>query len=642
MPLLGVNNLKKSFVTRVLFEGISFDVEYGDHIGFVGVNGCGKSTLFRMILGEEPADEGYISISSEAKIGSMQQTVSNDSLPLYDYTLEVFSGLIRAEEELDRIASTIAETGIADERILDRQQRLHDRYYDNGGATYRARTRSTLLGLGFTDDELSRPMSTFSGGQRNKAQLARLLLSDANLLLLDEPTNHLDISSIEWLENFLSAYRGAFIVISHDRYFLDKVTNRTIEMKDRRLYISRGNYSRHIELRSTARELEMREYLRKKKEIRRIEGMVEQQRRWGQAHNFITAASKQKQADRIRETLVEPERDSASIHFHFEAKEMSGNDVLVAKQLSKSFDGKPVFKNVDLLIKKGEKVFILGDNGCGKTTLLNILAGRLRATSGSFYLGAHVEAAYYEQTLGSFDPNNTVLREVWDRYYTTISHKDICNALAAFLFRGDDVNKQLGLLSGGELARVQLLKLMLTKCNLLLLDEPTNHLDIASREALESALDEYNGTMVIVTHDRYLVNRLADRIFHMTADGLEEYIGSYDDYIEALSKKQQNAADSEKNLSKNALDYRDRKLAQSLINRAKGEAERCEKAVVKAEAELEQLDHELASPAASSDYKKAIELSAKADKLRGELENLYKKWEEAEARLAELTGSGND
>ncbi|MBQ1684895.1 MAG: ABC-F family ATP-binding cassette domain-containing protein [Clostridia bacterium] len=642
MPLLGINNLKKSFVTRVLFEGISFDVEYGDHIGFVGVNGCGKSTLFRMILGEEPADEGYISISSEAKIGSMQQTVSNDSLPLYDYTLEVFSGLIRAEEELDRIASTIAETGIADERILDRQQRLHDRYYDNGGATYRARTRSTLLGLGFTDDELSRPMSTFSGGQRNKAQLARLLLSDANLLLLDEPTNHLDISSIEWLENFLSAYRGAFIVISHDRYFLDKVTNRTIEMKDRRLYISRGNYSRHIELRSTARELEMREYLRKKKEIRRIEGMVEQQRRWGQAHNFITAASKQKQADRIRETLVEPERDSASIHFHFEAKEMSGNDVLVAKQLSKSFDGKPVFKNVDLLIKKGEKVFILGDNGCGKTTLLNILAGRLRATSGSFYLGAHVEAAYYEQTLGSFDPNNTVLREVWDRYYTTISHKDICNALAAFLFRGDDVNKQLGLLSGGELARVQLLKLMLTKCNLLLLDEPTNHLDIASREALESALDEYNGTMVIVTHDRYLVNRLADRIFHMTADGLEEYIGSYDDYIEALSKKQQNAADSEKNLSKNALDYRDRKLAQSLINRAKGEAERCEKAVVKAEAELEQLDHELASPAASSDYKKAIELSAKADKLRVELENLYKKWEEAEARLAELTGSGND
>lgn len=642
MPLLVINSLKKSFVTRVLFEDISFDVEYGDHIGFVGVNGCGKSTLFRMILGEEPADEGFISISSDAKIGSMQQTVSNEQLSLYDYTLEVFSELIRAEKELDEIADEIAEKGDASESILARQQRLHDRYFDLGGATYRARTRSTLLGLGFTDEELSRPMVTFSGGQRNKAQLARLLLSDANLLLLDEPTNHLDISAIEWLENFLSSYKGSFIVISHDRYFLDKVTNRTIEMKDRRLYISRGNYSRHIELRSTARELEMREYLRKKKEIKRIEGIVEQQRRWGQQHNFVTAASKQKQADRIRETLVEPERDSASIHFRFEAKEVSGNDVLVAKKLSKSFDGKPVFKDVDLLVKKGEKVFILGDNGCGKTTLLNILAGRLRATSGSFYLGAHVEPAYYEQTLTEFDPHNTVLREVWDRYYTTISHKDICNALAAFLFRGDDINKELGMLSGGELARVQLLKLMLTKSNLLLLDEPTNHLDIASREALEYALDEYNGTMLIVTHDRYLVNRLADRIFHMDENGLEEYIGSYDDYIEALSRKQQSAADAEKNLSQNAQDYRERKLAQSLINRARGEAERCEKAVSKAEEEIEKLDRELASPAASSDYKKAIELSAKADKLRSELEDLYKKWEAAEARLAELGGSGDE
>ncbi|MBR0135301.1 MAG: ABC-F family ATP-binding cassette domain-containing protein, partial [Clostridia bacterium] len=530
----------------------------------------------------------------------------------------------------------ITAAGTADDRLLLKQQRLHDSYYDNGGATYRARTRSTLLGLGFTEDELKRSMNTFSGGQRNKAQLARLLLSDANLLLLDEPTNHLDISSIEWLEGFLSAYRGSFIVISHDRYFLDKVTNKTIELKDQRLYTSRGNYSRHIELRSTARELEMRQYLRKKKEIKRIEGIVEQQRRWGQAHNFITAASKQKQADRIKETLVEPERDSASIHFHFNAKEVSGNDVLVAKGLAKAFDGKPVFKDVDMLIKKGEKIFLLGDNGCGKTTLLNIFAGRLRATSGSFYLGAHVEPAYYEQTLTNFDPDNTVLHEVWDRYYTTISHKDICNALAAFLFRGDDINKPLSLLSGGELARVQLLKLMLTKANLLLLDEPTNHLDIASREALESALEEYNGTMLIVTHDRYLVNRLADRILHMTPDGLEEYIGGYDDYLEALARKQQ-VAEDDKTVSKNAANYFERKQQQSLINRAKGELERCERAVAKAESELATFEKELASPAASSDYKKAIELSARADKLRSELENLYKKWENAEAALQKLS-----
>ena len=458
-------------------------------------------------------------------------------------------------------------------------------------------------------------------------------------MLLDEPTNHLDISAIEWLENFLSAYRGSFIVISHDRYFLDKVTNRTMELKDRRLFISKGNYSRHLELRSTARELEMRQYLRTKKEIKRIEGIVEQQRRWGQERNFITAASKQKQADRLKATLVEPERDSASIHFHFEAKEVGGNDVLAAKKLAKSFDGKLVFRNVDMLIKKGEKVFLLGDNGCGKTTLLNILAGRIRPTEGGYYLGSHVEEAYYEQTMTSLDPEATVLREVWDRYYTTISHKDICNALAAFLFRGDEIEKQIKLLSGGEAARVQLLKLMLTKANLLLLDEPTNHLDIASREALEAALEGYNGTMLIVTHDRYLVNRLADRILHMTPNGLQEYIGGYDDYIAAVNESRAQADEQKRTQSRNALDYRERKQQQSILNRAKGEAARCEAAVSKAEAELDEINEELAKPYIASDYKKACELSERAAEKRQQIDELYKKWEAAEERLAELTSA---
>mgnify|MGYP000523750078 FL=1 len=625
MPLLTVHNLKKSFVTRVLFENVSFEVESGDHIGFVGVNGCGKSTLFRILLGEEQADEGTVNIPGGTKIGSMNQNVSAEVCSLFDYVLQVFSELSAIEAETDRINSEIAAAGgDVDPKLIERQHALNEKYWADGGSTYRARTRSTLLGLGFTEDELSRSINSFSGGQRNKAQLAKLLLSDANLLLLDEPTNHLDISAIEWLENFLSAYRGSFIVISHDRYFLDKVTNRTMELKDRRLFISKGNYSRHLELRSTARELEMRQYLRTKKEIKRIEGIVEQQRRWGQERNFITAASKQKQADRLKATLVEPERDSASIHFHFEAKEVGGNDVLAAKKLAKSFDGKLVFRNVDMLIKKGEKVFLLGDNGCGKTTLLNILAGRIRPTEGSYYLGSHVEEAYYEQTMTSLDPEATVLREVWDRYYTTISHKDICNALAAFLFRGDEIEKQIKLLSGGEAARVQLLKLMLTKANLLLLDEPTNHLDIASREALEAALEGYNGTMLIVTHDRYLVNRLADRILHMTPNGLQEYIGGYDDYIAAVNESRAQADEQKRTQSRNALDYRERKQQQSILNRAKGEAARCEAAVSKAEAELDEINEELAKPYIASDTKRLANFLKKLQKKGSRLMNFIR------------------
>ena len=637
MPVLAVNNLKKSFVTRVLFEGLSFEVEANDHVGFIGVNGTGKTTLFSIIEGREPYDEGMVALGKGVTIGSMAQTAGESGDSLYDYVLSVFSELIKTESELDRVNDALLYSG-ADEKLIEKQHRLREAFEDGGGLTYRARTRSTLLGLGFEEAELNKPFTVFSGGQRNKAQLARVLLSGANLLLLDEPTNHLDIKSIEWLEDYLSSYRGAFIVISHDRYFLDRVTNKTMELKNQRLYVSKGNYSRHMELRSTARELEMRKYLRTVKEIKRIEGMVEQQKRWGQEHNFVTAAHKQKAADRLKETLVEPERDPASIHFRLPARDGGGNDVVIAKGLAKNFGDKNVFSGLDLLFKKGEKVFILGDNGCGKTTLLNIIAGRMRPSAGVCTLGAHIEAAYYEQTMTGLDPENTVLEEVWDKYYNTIPRRDIMNMLGAFLFRGEEVEKKIGMLSGGEMARVQLLKLMLTRANLLLLDEPTNHLDIPSREALENALDEYNGTVMIVTHDRYLVNRLADRIFHMTENGLTEYVGGYDDYLEALREQEENApAQAEKPLSQNAIDYKEKKALKSELGRARNAAARAEKAVAEKEAELESLNRELESPAVSSDYKKAGEISKKADAVRQTIEKLYSEWERAEERLKELS-----
>ncbi len=637
MPLLAVNNLKKTFVTRLLFDGVSFEVNAGDRIGFIGVNGCGKSTLFRILTGQESYDGGSLYIGHGTVIGTMEQAVTDESVTLYDYTLEVFDGLMQTEAELDAINSRLAESPNDVDALIGRQNRLQERFIDGGGLTFRARTRSALIGLGFTEDELDKSVRLFSGGQRNKAQLARLLLSGANLLLLDEPTNHLDVRAIEWLEEYLVSYRGAFIVISHDRYFLDKVTNRTIELKDCRLYASSCNYSRHMELRSSARELELRQYRRAQKEIKRIEGMIEQQRRWGQERNFVTAAHKQKAADRLRATLKEPERDPASIHFTFSAKEGGGNDVIVVKDLSKSFDGRVIFSGVDMLVKRGEKVFLLGDNGCGKTTLLNILAGRMRATSGIHYLGAHIEAAYYEQTMASLNPDNTVLNEVWDKYFNTISHRDIRNALGAFLFRGDDVEKRIGQLSGGELARVQLLKLMLTRANLLLLDEPTNHLDIASREALEAALEEYNGTILIVTHDRYLVNRLADRILHMDASGLTEYIGGYDDYAAAIREKRSvSVSQTAQAPSANAVEYRERKALQSELTRAKTALSRCEKRIAEAEEELEDISSRLAQPEIASDYIRASELSEQADAVTAELETLYADWEAAAERLAQL------
>ena len=641
MPLLAVNGLKKSFVTRLLFEDVSFEVAEGDHIGLIGVNGCGKSTLFAILAGREGYDEGMISFGRGAVLGTTDQSVAEGEVSLYDYVLEVFSPLLSIEEELDRINDELS-SGSVDEKLIERQHTLRERYEDEGGLTFRARTRSALIGLGFTEDELKKSIGLFSGGQRNKAQLARVLLGGANLLLLDEPTNHLDIHSIEWLEDFLCSYKGAFIVISHDRYFLDRVTNKTIELKDCRIYQSKGNYSRHMELRSTARELQMRQYLRTMKEIKRIEGMVEQQRRWGQEHNYVTAFHKQKAADRLKETLVEPERDPASIHFKFSCREGGGNDAVVAKGLAKSFDGKEVFEGLDMLVKKGEKAFILGDNGCGKTTLLNILAGKLRPSAGICYLGAHTEAAYYEQTMTGLDPDNTVLQEVWDKYFNVISHKDIRNALGAFLFRGDEVEKKIGMLSGGELARVQLLKLMLTRANLLLLDEPTNHLDIPSREALEQALDEYNGTMLIVTHDRYLVNRLADRIFHMTAHGLTEYIGGYDDYLAALrAESEQKAEEKTAPVSSAAREYWDKKAAKSELNKAKSAVSRVEKSVAEAEEELDKVNTLLARPDIAANYVKAGELSKQADGIRRRLEELYASWEAAEKRLSELEGEEN-
>ncbi len=637
MPIISVHDLKKVFVERVLFENVSFEIGERDRVGFVGVNGSGKTTLFRMLSGVETADEGAVYRSRGARIMTMEQYIRDTSETVYDATLHAFDALLDLEGELERVNAELAGAD-GDEltRLVKRQHELNEKYEDGGGLTFKSRTRATLLGLGFTEAELDKPLDKMSGGQRNKAQLAGVLLSGADLLLLDEPTNHLDLDAITWLEEFLKSYQGAYIVISHDRYFLDAVTTRTMELKNTHFYMTDGNYSRHAQLMEGEQEFLRRKYARTQKEIARIERIIDQQRRFGQERNFITIASKQKQVSRLKTTLVAPERDTASIHFRFHANAVSGNDVIVAKRLAKAYNGKTVFKNAELLIKKGERVFLLGANGCGKTTLLRILLHRERPDEGECYLGANVQVGYYEQNLPVLHPDFTPVDEVRE-LYPRMDDTEIRNALGAFLFRGDDVFKPMKLLSGGEKARVQLLKLMLSGANLLLLDEPTNHLDIASREALEAALEDYEGSMLIVTHDRYLVERLADRVLEMHEDGVEEYLGGYEDYLAEKEQRHAAAPAREKARSAFAEDYKAKKERQGAVNRASGELKRAEERVAAAEGEIAALEQKLASDAVATDYVKAGEVNAALEQKRAQLDTLYREWEQAEKTLDELT-----
>lgn len=637
MIVLSGNDISVSFGGETLFHDVNFRLEENGRAGLVGVNGCGKTTLMHVINGRQEAETGGISKAAGIKLGCMEQyVIRDDNITLYDEVLEIFRPLIDAENELADIAVAI-DTGDHSEQTLSRQMQLQERFEREGGLTYKSMTCSALVGLGFSEDDFNKPISVMSGGQKSKAQLAKLLLSGSNILLLDEPTNHLDITACEWLEKFLTEYKGAYIVISHDRYFLDKVTDTTFEMENRTLREYKGNYTRYLELKAEAREAQQRVYDRTVKEINRIEGIVEQQKRWGQEHNFITAASKQKQADRLKETLEKPEDLPEAIKFTFRAKEGGANDVLIAKGLSKSFDGTAVFTNAELDIKKNTTTFILGKNGCGKTTLLKILTGEYQADSGEYKYGNNIQFGYYDQAQTDLDPSKTVIDEVWDRY-PGMTQTQVRSALAQFLFKGDDVFKNVGKLSGGEKARVSLLKLMLSKANMLLLDEPTNHLDIHSREALENALASYGGTLLIVSHDRYLINKLADRIVWLGKTGTVNIDGNYDRYIELKEAKAQSeqavqvkAAEGKKN------DYKERKERESTLRKLSGALKRCEQAIDEIGLKTAELAQQMSQPEIATDYEKTSALAQEIEALKEKEEALTAEWMELSEQIEAFT-----
>lgn len=637
MIVLSGNDISVSFGGETLFHDVNFRLEENGRAGLVGVNGCGKTTLMHVINGRQEAETGGISKAAGIKLGCMEQyVIRDDNITLYDEVLEIFRPLIDAENELADIAVAI-DTGDHSEQTLSRQMQLQERFEREGGLTYKSMTCSALVGLGFSEDDFNKPISVMSGGQKSKAQLAKLLLSGSNILLLDEPTNHLDITACEWLEKFLTEYKGAYIVISHDRYFLDKVTDTTFEMENRTLREYKGNYTRYLELKAEAREAQQRVYDRTVKEINRIEGIVEQQKRWGQEHNFITAASKQKQADRLKETLEKPEDLPEAIKFTFRAKEGGANDVLTAKGLSKSFDGTAVFTNAELDIKKNTTTFILGENGCGKTTLLKILMGEYQADSGEYKFGNNIQFGYYDQAQTDLDPSKTVIDEVWDRY-PGMTQTQVRSALAQFLFKGDDVFKNVGKLSGGEKARVSLLKLMLSKANMLLLDEPTNHLDIHSREALENALASYGGTLLIVSHDRYLINKLADRIVWLGKTGTVNIDGNYDRYIELKEAKAQSeqavqvkAAEGKKN------DYKERKEREITLRKLSGALKRCEQAIDEIGLKTAELAQQMSQPEIATDYEKTSALAQEIEALKEKEEALTAEWMELSEQIEAFT-----
>lgn len=634
MPALSVRNLTMTFIERNLFTDVSFDVEERDKVGFIGANGVGKTTLFKILNGEISPVSGTVTFSKNVRPGYMEQhACNNPRADVYHELLSVFDYLSDMETEISALAHQIDNRSGNLDELVERQTMLIEQFERAGGLTYKSRTRSALLGLGFSENDFTMPVGNLSGGQRSKLCLAKLLLSQSNMLLLDEPTNHLDIDAIAWLEGFLRDFKGAMIIISHDRYFLDNVTNKTIELEHNRAMAYKGSYSEFVKKKESVNESLKNKYEHDLKEIKRIEGIVEQQKRWGQAHNFITAASKQKEADRIKDGLVAPESELETMRMHFEPRCESGNDVLICKNLAKSFDDKQLFKNVDIHIRKGERVFIIGGNGCGKTTLFRILTGKTPMNSGEYDYGANVEIGYFDQMQQNLDLSKTALDEVWDTF-PNMTQTEVRSALASFLFKGDEVFKPLSKMSGGERARVSLLKLMLKGSNFLLLDEPTNHLDASSREELEKTLLDYSGTMLIVSHDRYFINKIADRILLLTNNGVKEYLGNYDYYLERTTAEKSGAVPTE-----NKKDKKEKTQNDYFLQKQKQSEERKRQTKLKkAEAEIERLDEEIAktqellsSEEVAADYEKLMELSKLLEDLQKQQEEQYEIWEELES-----------
>ena len=630
--ILSCNNISKSFGTDVIIKSCSFNIEDHEKAAIVGINGAGKSTLLKIITGIEPADTGLVTLAKDKTLGylSQQQNLNSDNT-IYDELLSVKQYILDMEAQLRSIENQMKSADdTALETLMKKYSDLNHEFELNNGYAYKSEITGVLKGLGFAEEDFTLNVNTLSGGQKTRVALGRLLLSKPDIILLDEPTNHLDMESISWLENYLLNYSGAVLIVAHDRYFLDKIVSKIIELDNGNATVFSGNYTDYASKKAILRNMQLKEYLNQQREIKHQEEVITKLKQFNREKSIKRAESREKMLNKM-EFVDKPEILNDKMDIKLEPNVISGNDVLTVDNLTKGFDGTVLFDNICFQIKRGERVALIGSNGTGKTTILKLINGIIPADSGSIYLGAKVNIGYYDQEHHVLDPDKTIFDEIRDAY-PDLNNTQIRNTLAAFLFTNEDVFKYIKDLSGGERGRVSLAKLMLSNANFLILDEPTNHLDITSKEILENALNSYTGTVLFVSHDRYFINSTATRIIELANKTVVNYIGNYDYYLEKKdilgAKPITNNTSKSSSSAISKLNWQEEKVKQAQQKKIKNEIKRTEERTALIEAEIEELDNMYADPAISSDTAKLMEIHTRKEALSKELDELYDKWGE--------------
>lgn len=627
MPILSLTNIKKSYIDEETIKDANLIVEDKDKIGLIGINGSGKSTLFNIITENLSYDDGEIFRKKDLKIAYLEQQLSlHQEGSIYDNCLSIFKDLIELEKNLRKQEHIIAENPDNLDEELVKYQRLQDEFHKRDGYSYNSKIRGTLIGLGFSEEDFTKDISTLSGGQKSRVALAMLLLEDADLLLLDEPTNHLDIDAISWLEKYLKDIDKAIIVISHDRYFLNNIVSKIVLLENGATKTYKGNYDNYMRQRKKDFEVLKRQYEDQQKEIKRQEEIIKRYMNLGRDRFIKQGKSRKKMLDKMQK--IDMPSSNKKTKLSFTPKKTSGRDVLEIKDLSKSFGDHLVFHDLNAFVYKNDKIGLIGPNGVGKSTLFKIIAKEIQETSGEVKIGSNVDIAFFYQELDNLSLDKTVMDEIWDEF-PKLEHFQIRKYLAEFLFVGDDIFKSVEELSGGERGRLSLLKIMLKGANFLVLDEPTNHLDIDSKEILEDALLKYEGTVLSISHDRYFLNKTVDKIFEMKEDGINTFLGNYDYYLEKTSDSEPEEENfkTRTEIEKEKREEREERKKNKLLRKKK---EKVEKEISEIEEKLSTIDSKLADSNTYSDYQLANDLSIERESLANTLEELYEAWMELE------------